>query len=204
MQMESDSRSGSSLSLRQLNNSHRPNVDNSNSGATPSSSQGSAATASKVHRSVSASTPQKPPSRRFSVAGGESGESQQPGVVLERSASVTWCMDVYVCTTSFITRHIIIPSTHSRRTSILCRGSLSTALLLLFYWSLDLSSSSNVWVKNRSHMQSEFERTHCLWSWLGNTIVCLGRAVPCDESAVHPQVGQLLCARRTHALHPLA
>ena len=144
MQMESDSRSGSSLSLRQLNNSHRPNVDNSNSGATPSSSQGSAATASKVHRSVSASTPQKPPSRRFSVAGGESGESQQPGVVLERSASVTWCMDVYVCTTSFITRHhIIMPSTHV--VLLLCVVNLlALHLLFLFYWPLDLSSCSNV------------------------------------------------------------
>ena len=76
-QLEGDSRSGSSLSLRQLTNSHHRNMPGGGAADINSSnaSQAPAGGMSKVQRSVSA-TAQKPTSRRFSVGGEESGESR--------------------------------------------------------------------------------------------------------------------------------
>ena len=70
-QLESDSRSGSSLSLRQMG--VRQNNDTSNSGQSPQHGGGSSG-GSKVTRSVSATNSQKT-SRRYSTGGEGSGES---------------------------------------------------------------------------------------------------------------------------------
>ncbi|KAK2145177.1 hypothetical protein LSH36_697g03142 [Paralvinella palmiformis] len=68
-----DSRSGSNLSLRQLTIPHRPNSDMNAANQTQSPSHPSTKC---VHRSQSASNPQKPGGRRFSTGGENSGQSQ--------------------------------------------------------------------------------------------------------------------------------
>ena len=68
-----DSRSGSSLSLRQLTIPHRPNADMNAANQTQSPSHPGA---KGVHRSQSASNPQKAGGRRFSTGGENNGQSQ--------------------------------------------------------------------------------------------------------------------------------
>ena len=71
LQLESDSRSGSSLSLRQqLTNSHHRNIP---APGTDGSNTTSHSGSSNVHRSFSATSPPKPTSRRFSVGCGSGG-----------------------------------------------------------------------------------------------------------------------------------
>lgn len=65
-QLEPGSRSGSSLSLRQLNSGQRQNNEQQGGAGPPPVAGGGAAPVSKVTRSASATNPTKPSTRRFS------------------------------------------------------------------------------------------------------------------------------------------
>ena len=116
-QLEAESRSGSALSLRQINTGsgrggqntdhNSANVAQSPGGHHGAGSHHGGSASSKVQRSVSATNPQKPTARRFST-GGESSSGEcvcvspqgtqqkvQYNTITEASCRL-WCNDIFI------------------------------------------------------------------------------------------------------------